>query len=432
MNPASQPSSGSTGSAHSPRTAVVVGAGIVGICCAIELRRRGLAVTLLDRLAPAEACSAGNAGILAAHAVVPIGLPGLHAQAAAMLLSRESPLVLRLGSLHHAVPWIVRLLRTANEPQVRRTAAAMKALYGSTVARHQALAAEAGVPELIRAQAGLYVHPAAGGIDLVGGLAWQLRREHGAQFEVLEGAALREAEPALSPTYTRGVRMGPMAHTVNPQRLARAYAALAQRLGVSVVRDELRALQPPAGGSGPVQLLAAQQRHTADVVVLATGAWTAPLLRPLGCRLPLLAERGYHLTYADPGFELNHVVSEIAAHVAVTSMEPGLRIAGTEEIGLADAPPDWRRAEVLHRLAQRMFPGARLTQGSRWMGPRPGLPDSLPAIGPVPGAPAIWVAAGHGHLGLTGAPHTGDLVARGVCGEHLGAALGAYAPSRFM
>ena len=211
------------------RKALVVGAGIVGICTGIELRRRGCTVTLIDRLEPGHGRSFGNSGILAAHAVVPIALPGLLAQVPSMLLDREGPLVLRWGSLPHTWRWLLRLQRAATLPQVQRAADAMKLLYRSTVELHQTLAAEAGVPELVLAAPGLYVHRDPAGIELADGmpqgLAWQLRRERGAQIEVLEGAALREAEPELSTDYTRGVRMGPMGHTVNPLRLAEAYAA---------------------------------------------------------------------------------------------------------------------------------------------------------------------------------------------------------------
>jgi D-amino-acid dehydrogenase len=413
---------------ENPRTAIVVGAGIVGICTAIELRRRGWAVTLVDRQEPGHGCSYGNAGILAAHAVVPIALPGLMAQVPRMLLDPEGPLVLRWTSLPHTWRWLMRLRSAANLPQVRRTAAAMHQLYASAVQRHLALAREAGVPELVSTDNGLYVHRDVNGIDLDNGLAWQLRREHGARIEVLEGAALHEAEPELSRAYTRGVRMGPMGHSVNPLRLTQAYAALLRALGGSIERDDVRALQ--ASGAS-VRVATANGQREADAVVLATGAWSSALVRPLGFKLPLIAERGYHLTYADPGIRLNHVVSEIGAHFAVTSMEPGLRVAGTEEIGLADDAPSWRRAVVLHAHARRLFPNANLGRPSRWMGPRPGTPDSLPVIGALPGHSRIFIAAGHGHLGLTGAPHTGHIVARIVSGEPAEIDLAAFAPGRF-
>ena len=410
------------------RSALVVGAGIVGICIALELQRRRWNVTLVDRLDPGMGCSFGNAGILASMAVVPVGLPGFERQLPRMLLDRDSPLVLRWASLPHTLPWLLRFRRAATPQQVPRTADAMKALYGSAVELHRALAAEAGVPELVRGTPGLYVHRDARAIDVLKDLPWQLRRDRGAQIEVLDGPALRDAEAALSAQYTRGVRMAPMGYTTNPLRLAQAYAALFAQRGGRIVRDEVRRLRP-AGDA--VVAEASTGTLTADTAVVAAGAWSRALVEPLGLALPLIAERGYHMTFAEAGIHLNHVVSDMEMHVAVTPMEMGLRIAGTEELGLADDPPAWRRAAILGRQAQRMFPSARLDQGTRWMGPRPGLPDSLPAIGALPGQPRVLIAAGHGHLGLTGAPHTGRIVAALASGEPAGIGLGPYAPERF-
>src|SRR5690606_11974377 len=118
-------------------------------------------------------------------------------------------------------------------------------------------------------------------------------------------------------------------------------------------------------------------RREAECVVVAAGAWSAALIKPLGLKIPLIAERGYHMTFANAGIKLNHVVSELERQFAVTPMEMGLRVAGTEELGHADEAPAWRRAEVLKRLATRMFPRANLSEGTRWMGPRPGMPDSI-------------------------------------------------------
>ena len=410
------------------RTAVVVGAGIVGICTGLALRERGMTVTIVDRLPPGEACSFGNAGILAAHAVVPTALPGLLRQVPRMLVDPQGPLVLRWPSLPSTLPWLLRFCRAANLDQAQRSADAMKALYSSAVELHQGLARQAGVPELVRTTPGLYVHRNPAGIDLINGLAWRLRRERGVDIEVLEGGALRDAEPALSPAYQRGVRMGPMGYTTNPLRLTRAYAVLFAQRGGAIVRAEVRALKP-TGNS--VRIETDGEALDADTVVVAAGAWSLALVKPLGLNLPLIAERGYHMTFADSGIQLNHVVSEVELHFAVTPMESGLRIAGTEEIGLADDPPSWRRAAVLQDHARRMFPNARLDTGTRWMGPRPGTPDSLPAIGSLPGHANIFIAAGHGHLGLTGGPHTGRIVAALACGERPDIALDAYAPDRF-
>jgi D-amino-acid dehydrogenase len=410
------------------RRAIVIGAGIVGVSSGLELLKRSWSVTIIDRLEPGEGCSFGNAGILAAQAVVPVAMPGIEKKAASMLLDREGPLVVRFRSLPTTIPWLLHMRRAATAEHVSRTADAMKALYGSTVEMHEALAREAGVPDLLRPSRYLYVHRNAAALDVDRDLAWRLRRERGGAIEVLDGKALRDAEPELSLEYTRGVRLGPMAFTVNPFRLTQSYARLFARKGGEVLRAEVGALKPEGSVVG---VETGAGRREAEVVVVAAGAWSLALVGPLGLKLPLIAERGYHMTFPHAGIRLNHVISEAERHFAVTPMEMGLRVAGTEELGHADERPAWRRAEVLRRMAARMFPRADLTDGTRWMGPRPGTPDSLPAIGPLPGHPNIFIAAGHGHLGLTGGPNTGRIVAAMASGQRLNISLEPYRPDRF-
>lgn len=410
------------------RRAIVIGAGIVGISTALELQKRQWDVTVVDRLAPGEGCSFGNAGILAAQAVVPVAMPGLMSKVPGMLLDRESPLTLRLGSLPHTFSWLMEFRRASNAAKATKTADAMKALNNSSVELHEAFAREAGVPDLIKPSRYLYVHRDASQVDTAKGLSWTLRRERGTEIEVLTGQALREAEPELAKDYQIGVRVGPMGFTLNPFRLTQSYARLFERKGGTVKRADVIALKPDGARVG-VETSAG--RLEAETVVVAAGAWSLKLVKPLGLKLLLIAERGYHITFPNAGIGLNHVVSELERQFAVTPMEIGLRVAGTEELGLADDAPDWRRAEVLRTQARRMFPNANLDGGTQWMGPRPGTPDSLPAIGPLPGHPNIFIAAGHGHLGLTGGPNTGRIVASMASGERLNIPLEPYAPDRF-
>ncbi len=410
------------------RRAIVIGAGIVGVCSAIELNRRGWSVTLVDRLDPGEGCSYGNAGILAAQAVVPVAMPGIEREAPSMLLDPESPLVIRWASLPWTARWLWNFRKAANAERLPAAADGMKALFGTTVELHEALARDAGVPDLVRPTRYLYVARDPAKLDVENGLSWRLRRERGAEIEVLDGEDLYAAEPELTREYKRGVRLGPIGYTTNPFRLTQSYARLFQREGGRVVKAEVRALRP-AGAVTGLETSAGQM--AAESIVVAAGSWSMTLLRPLGLTLPLIAERGYHVTFADPGITLNHVISEAERHFAVTSMEMGLRVAGTEELGLADDKPAWRRADVLERQARAMFPRARLADGKRWMGPRPGTPDSLPAIGAIPGHPNIFIAAGHGHLGLTGGPNTGRIVASLASGERLNMDLSPFAPDRY-
>ncbi len=410
------------------RRAIVIGAGIVGVCTALELQRRNWAVTIVDRLAPGEGCSFGNAGILAAQAVTPVAMPGILKKVPSMLLDPESPLTVRLGSLPTTLPWLLHFWRAAQRDRLEATADAMKALNGTSVELHEANAREAGVSDLLKPGRYLYVHRDARQINVEKDLAWTLRRDRGSEIELLEGPALHESEPELSREYTRGVRVGPMGFTLNPFRLTQAYAQLFESKGGTVRRAEVLSLKPDGARVG---VETSDGRLEAETVVVAAGAWSLKLVKPLGLRLQLIAERGYHMTFPKAGISLNHVISEMECQFAVTPMEMGLRVAGTEELGNADDAPAWRRAEVLKRQARRMFPNANLDNGSRWMGPRPGTPDSLPAIGPLPNHPNIFIAAGHGHLGLTGGPNTGRIVAALASNERLNIPLEPYAPDRF-
>lgn len=412
----------------SSRRAIVIGAGIVGVCSALELNRRGWSVTIVDSREPGEGCSFGNAGVLAAQAVVPVAVPGIMRDAPRMLFDPEGPLVVRWRALPSIAPWLLQFWRAANAERLPAAADAMKSLNATSLELHEALAREAGVGDLVRPTRYLYIARDPAKLDVENGLAWRLRRERGAEIEVLEGPALHEAEPELSTDYKRGVRLGPIGFTTNPFRLTQAYADLFRREGGRIVKAEVRALRP-AGAVTGLETSAGQM--AAETVVIAAGAWSLALARPLGLKLPLIAERGYHVTFADPGITLKHVLSEVERQFAVTSMEIGLRVAGTEELGLADDAPAWRRADVLIRQARQIFPNARLDKPSRWMGPRPGTPDSLPAIGPLPGHPTIMIAAGHGHLGLTGGPNTGRIIAALASGERLNMDLAPFSPGRY-
>lgn len=414
--------------ANGERRAIVVGAGIVGVCSGLELQRRGWSVTIIDRLAPGEGCSFGNAGILAARAVVPVSMPGILKKVPKMLLDRESPLTVRPGSLPLTLPWLMHFVRAANKAKVEASADAMQSLNATSLELHQTLAKEAGVPDLVRPSKYLYVHRDASQVDTAKALSWRLRRERGGVIEVLDQNTLREVEPELSHDYAVGVFLGPMGYTLNPFRLTQAYAALFQKKGGEILSAEVQRLDPQ-GGTVRVETTAGVREAAA--VVVAAGAWSLSLVKPLGLKLPLIGERGYHMTFANPGITLNYVVSELEHQFAVTPMEMGLRVAGTEELGHADDAPDWRRAEVLKRQARRMFPRLNTSEASQWMGPRPGTPDSIPAIGPLPGHPNIFIAAGHGHLGLTGGPNTGRIVAALASGERLNEPLRAFAPDRF-
>lgn len=406
---------------------IVIGAGIVGTCCALELRKKGLEVTLVDPVPPGESCSFGNAGVLASWACVPMSLPGTPFKVPGWLFDPEGPLAIRPAYLPRLAPWLLRFIRAGRAARIPAAADALIAINGPTVGLYKELTKEAGAPELIRDCAHIQVSRDPGYFDL-DDLEWRLRRERGATLTLLAGGEIREVEPEIAADYASGVMVAPQGYTTNPGRLVKVLAEYFQRLGGALRQTEVRRLRPQPSG---VSLETDAGEMSADSLVIAAGAWSARLAAQIGVKIPLEAERGYHVTFAEPGIAPQCTVAEAGRMFIATAMEPGLRVAGTAEFAGIDAAPDWRRARVLGRIVKELFPRLDTSRPSEWMGRRPALPDTLPVIGPAPTAAQVFFAFGHGHTGLTAAPMTARIVAGMVTGAPLNLDVTPYRASRF-
>ena len=405
-------SSETSGSPH----VVIVGAGVVGACCAACLQEQGARVTLIDRQRPGDdgASSFGNAGVLAPASFVPTPAPGMLVKVPGWLLREDGPLSIRWSYLPRLLPWLVRFIRAGSDPAHQKKAAdALAALHASTLDLHARLAREAGVPDLVAPVEYLYVYASRNAYAEAESVR-AMFREHGVEFEVLGREELHEAEPDLAPHYVKGMRIEGQGRTLDPGRLVRAYVdkvvasggelRLAEVTDVEVSANRVSAVRT---GDGTVE---------GDAFVLSAGALSRRLTDRLGLELPLDTERGYHLTCPDPGITLSHVVMEAEGKFVANPMAMGVRFAGTVELAGVDAPPNPRRAETIGRLAKRMYPKLRLEGATRWMGRRPSMPDGLPVIGPSPRHENLWLAFGHGHTGMIAGPMTGRIVAGMITG----------------
>jgi glycine/D-amino acid oxidase-like deaminating enzyme len=171
--------------------------------------------------------------------------------------------------------------------------------------------------------------------------------------------------------------------------------------------------------SAGVKIATSGTTLTCDRAVVAAGAYYKSLAAQVGADIPLEGLRGYHLELVDPGVQLNGPLIDGEMNFGVIPMASGLRLAGTIEFAGLAAAPAWRRADMLLPLAKAMLPSlaSHGADAVRWMGHRPGLPDSLPVIGPAPRQPNVWLAFGHGQLGLTLAAVTGRVVAQALAGQ---------------
>lgn len=409
------------------RRAVVIGAGIVGVCSALQLRRAGCEVVVVDPQEPGSGATFGNAGSLSTGSVAPMAMPGMLRQVPGWLLDPDGPLSVRWSYLPKALPWLLAWIRASRLPVVERAASAIAPLVRPCVGEYRAILPPAEFERLIRQRGQLVVsrQEAGGGEDLVG----RLRREHGVPVETVSADELRQLEPALDRSFRSGILITDSAHTVDPQQLARAVAGLAAAEGARFLRAQATGFSRSDGRIRGVETTAGAE--AAEVVVIAAGAASRRLCAMLGETVPLESERGYHVVLPEPGISISRPIGNADEKFFATPMAGGLRLAGTVEIAGLEAPPRWERADKLACLAQRMFPDLRTERPSRWLGHRPSVPDSVPVIGRSRRHDNVVYAFGHGHVGLTAAPVTGRIVAAMVTGGPPPVDPAPYAITRF-
>ena len=310
------------------RKVTVVGAGIVGICTALALQERDFEVSIIDRDAPAEGASYGNAGVISPWSCVPQSLPGLWKNVPKWLLDPKGPLSVRWTYGPRVFPWLVKFMKAGSLQRLPAIADAMLAVNAPSIELYRQLLADSGEGDLVKDCLYLHVYRDAGGAD-PGALPWRLRSERGVPLEFLKNGEVQELEPEISPAFKSAVVIKQQGRTINPGRLGKVLAALAERRGARFVRGRVERIVPDANGGYRIDT--DQGSHTSKTVVLAAGAWSVRLLSGLGVRVPMEAERGYHLMFTDPGLSLSHSVLD-GDHMFVTSsMEMGVRSAGTAE-----------------------------------------------------------------------------------------------------
>jgi D-amino-acid dehydrogenase len=406
---------------------VVVGAGIVGLSTAIWLQRFGQQVTLVDRDAPGNGASFGNAGLLAACAMVPVTTPGLLFDAPRMLLDPNSPLFLRWSYLPRIAPWLVRFLRHANDKHARRISAHMNDMTADTVAQHDALTDGLAARVFLRKSDYVYAYGSRAEFE-ADRYSWDLRREHGFAPTMIEGPEVREFDPSYGEKITCLAVVKDHGFVTDPGGYVAALARDFETAGGRIMRATVQDIETSDGASPRV--LTDQEPLDCDRVVLASGAWSKPLMAKLGLDIPLETERGYHIVLknASGGPKAPSMIA--AGKFVATPMDAGLRCAGIVELGGLDAGPSKAPFDLLRRRTKDAFPGLEFEGEETWMGHRPATPDSMPLIGQVRNT-GVYTAFGHQHVGLTAAPKTGRLVAGLIADQPTNQDLSAFDPHRF-
>ncbi len=407
---------------------IVVGAGIVGVSTAIWLQRAGFEVTLLDREGPAAGTSYGNAGILAASAIIPVPVPGIWKKAPHMLFSPNEPLFLRWSYLPKLLPFLFPYLKTANQKDMERIAGGLTEMMHDTAEQHMALAKDTPAERYLVHGDYLYVYDTEEDY-LKDAAEWELRRRLGVAFEELDKNAIDASQPDLAGRFGFGIRCGNHGHITDPGAYTKALAEHFEEQGGHIVISEVTDLIIKGDVAFGVKTQVGDL--AAGHIVLTTGAWSGAFAKKVGAKLPVESERGYHLEFIGADVELTCPLMVTSKKFAMSSMDGRLRCAGIVEFGGLDAPPSRAPFELIKRNALEIFPDMSYERIDEWMGHRPSTPDSLPLVGEFAHAKNVWAGFGHQHLGLTGGPKTGRWLAQMIAGEKPNTNMDPFAPDRF-
>ena len=407
----------------------VLGAGMVGISCALELQRRGYAVTLIDRRGAGEETSSGNAGMLSYSNVTPIASPALLGRLHHLILNRDADLLLHYPHLLSLIPWLVRFLSRCRRKTYLADGDAMSALTLASIEVHKQWITEAGAQHLLNQGGGLKLYR-----DRRTFMRDRLERELlqgcGIKHTLLEADQIYEYEPDLKRIFAQAVLIDETISIRNPEKLCKAYAQMFVEAGGQLKLADIRSLRQ---ANGAWELITGEGSESVARLVVCMGAWTPELMGQLGYSNPLAIERGYHTILA-PAVDasLSRPIFDVDGSYVMAPMDMGLRVTTGSNLVHRETAADPRQLMQVMPRVREAFPVADQLLREPWMGRRPTVPDTLPIIGAAPRHENLWLAFGHSHMGLTMGPITGELIANFVSGSEQPFAVNACAPSRYL
>ncbi|NML34453.1 NAD(P)/FAD-dependent oxidoreductase [Paraburkholderia antibiotica] len=390
---------------------VVLGAGIVGVCVAVHLQKRGRAVALIDRQQPGNETSFGNAGLIQREGVYPYAFPRGLGTLLRYARNQSPDVRYHADAMLEVAPFLWRYWRNSHPAKHAEIAKSYATLIEHCVSEHRALAADAGASALLRPIGWIKVFRSAAAREAEVRLAEQWQCEYGVEFETLDAPRLQQLEPDLDKRLQGGLRYPQSDSVSDPNALVTAYARYFETLGGRFFlgdADTLREGWQVDTQDGTVSAASA---------VVALGPWSERLSTRFGYRLPLAVKRGYHMHYAPRAARLNHPVLDVEHGYVLAPMARGIRLTTGAEIARIDAAKTPVQLDAVEPIARTLFPLGERLDAEPWMGRRPCTPDMMPIIGPATQRAGLWFAFGHAHHGLTLGPVTGRLIAEMMTGE---------------
>jgi len=406
----------------------IIGAGIIGISCAVQLQAKGLQVAVIDKIAPGDGTSHGNAGVFAVCGCIPVATPGFLWTVPNLLMDPHGPLSLPMGYLPKLAAWGTKFALNTRMERFKHISSALNPLLENCTEHHLAQAQLAGAEAYAKASPYYYLYKDQAAFE-GDKLAWETRRSFGIEYDVLQNDEVREREAAVSNEFNYAVALKHHGFSPNPGMLVKALAKHFVEQGGELITGEVVKFELTDGK--PSGVVTDRGIYPLNKVVVAGGAWSAKLAEQLGHEIPLESERGYHVELPNPGIELNAPIMFSAGKLVATPMENGIRFAGLVEFGGLKADPNYDFCDRLLHHAKTLFPNINTDQAIKWMGHRPSITDSLPVLGQCPNHANVYYAFGHQHMGLTMAPRTGQIISELITQGTSPIDLTPYRPDRF-
>ena len=406
---------------------IVLGAGIVGVSAAYAARQRRLSVVLIDRREPGSETSYGNAGILSSGSISPLNKPSLWSALPGYMTNRHAALRWDPVWAVRNIDWIVRFLANATPSRVKPRAMALHGLIGASLKLHREWIVKADAAQRIRETGWLKAWRS----DAIGAAKEEqaFLAEYGIESRLLDRQAISALEPNIVPVYKVGLLHTQTASVDSPGAVVKAYARMFAGSGGEIRQSDIRAIVPDGEGW---RVMLADGAISAHHVVVALGPWSADLLRPLGYRVPMAFERGYHREFKpNPARSLQRPIHDAEGSFLMTPMEQGIRVTSGVELTTRDAPSSFAQLDQVVTVARGVVEFGEAV-GEPWRGARPTLPDSLPMIGPAPRHSGLWLAFGNQHIGFTTGPATGAAIAAMIGGARPAFDVGPFSPSRYL
>ena len=405
----------------------VIGAGIVGISSANWLKKYGQDVTLYDMNDPGSQASYGNAGTYAKYANIPTNSSSYFYLFPYLLLNKNSPLFISLKRLNETFPWIIKYLSNCRNEKVNHTVQHLTTLLSHMDDGYEDLFNEANVENYISRESIMY----GWSTKLFFNAAkrdFSKREETGVKITTLSRDDISDLEPNINNIFYKGALFEGSYFAKSPIKVSEALMKLFIKKGGKFKKEKVISIKKTETNQINIKTNSEETLH--DRVVITSGVWSNDLLKHIGDKVPLEAERGYHLVNPELKNIVKRPISWQERGTYFTPMSDGLRTGGIVEFGALNETKNEKVLNFLNRTLKEVFPSADLPQKT-WVGFRPSVPDSLPVIGQSPKNPYIYYNFGHQHIGWSLGGISGKLVAQQICANNTDLDLSPYSVKRF-